>query len=132
MKSVGKYLILDWDVSEYWMPALTGALFFIPLFIAVFFLSKLPQPTEKDEEERSARTPMHKAERMSFLKDYMLGLVALVLAYVIFTAFRDFRDNFAAEIWIALGLVDAPGMFTVSGGARDPYCAYRAWRNHVD
>ena len=114
VKSVGKYLILDWDVSEYWMPALTGALFFIPLFIAVFFLSKLPQPTEKDEEERSARTPMHKAERMSFLKDYMLGLVALVLAYVIFTAFRDFRDNFAAEIWIALGFGDAPGMFTVS------------------
>ncbi len=114
VKSVGKYLILNWQVSEYWMPALTGALFFIPLFIAVYFLSKLPQPTKADKQERSARTPMHKAERRAFMRDYALGLLMLVLAYVVFTAFRDFRDNFAAEIWIALGFGDAPGMFTLS------------------
>jgi hypothetical protein len=28
------------------------------------------------------------------------------------TAFRDFRDNFSAEIWIALGYGNKPGIFT--------------------
>ena len=38
----------------------------------------------------------------------------LVLAYVLLTAFRDFRDNFAAEIWAALGYGKAAGVFSAS------------------
>ncbi|MFX7926475.1 DUF5690 family protein, partial [Acinetobacter baumannii] len=30
------------------------------------------------------------------------------------TAFRDFRDNFAAEIWRALGFTDVAALFTAS------------------
>ena len=35
-------------------------------------------------------------------------------AYVLLTAFRDFRDNFAAEIWTALGYGKEAGIFTAS------------------
>ena len=43
----------------------------------------------------------------------MLALV-LVLCYVLVTAIRDFRDNFAAEIWTALGFGHAAAVFTAS------------------
>jgi hypothetical protein len=48
------------------------------------------------------------------LKQYALGLVILIAAYVLLTAFRDFRDNFSAEVWITLGYGDAPEIFTLA------------------
>ena len=44
-------------------------------------------------------------ERAAFLKVYAPGVILLVASYVLLTAFRDFRDNFAAEIWTELGKV---------------------------
>jgi hypothetical protein len=40
------------------------------------------------------------------------GLILLILTYMLLTAFRDFRDNFSAEIWKSLGYGDKPGIFT--------------------
>src|SRR5690606_33951383 len=37
-----------------------------------------------------------------------------VLFYVGLTAYRDFRDNFAVELWTALGYGDAPSIFTLA------------------
>ena len=37
-----------------------------------------------------------------------------MLAYVLLTAFRDFRDNFAAEIWTALGHGGEAAIFSAS------------------
>jgi hypothetical protein len=37
-----------------------------------------------------------------------------VLAYVLLSAFRDFRDNFAAEIWNGLGYGGETGIFSAS------------------
>ncbi|MGA9658435.1 MAG: DUF5690 family protein, partial [Asticcacaulis sp.] len=42
------------------------------------------------------------------------GLIALVIIYIGLTALRDFRDNFAAEIWTDLGFKDNAEIFTVS------------------
>lgn len=114
VKSVGKYLMLDWQVSEFWMPAVTGGLFLPLLCLSVYFLSKIPPPNRGDVRARTERKPMDGAARKKFLLHYLPGLVVLVMAYVILTAFRDFRDIFAAEIWIELGFGDAPEMFTIS------------------
>jgi hypothetical protein len=57
---------------------------------------------------------MSATERGAFLKLYAPGVILLVIAYVLLTAFRDFRDNFAAEIWTALGYGKAAGIFTAS------------------
>ena len=51
---------------------------------------------------------------MTFFKTFAPGLVLIVLFYTILTAYRDFRDNFAAELWQALGFGDAPAIFTLS------------------
>jgi hypothetical protein len=114
VKSVGKLLMDGWHVSPFWMPAATGALFFPLLGLSVWGLSQLPPPSPRDEAERVRRAPMDSTARARFLKRYGMGLVLLVLSYVLTTAIRDFRDNFAAEIWTALGFGQAAAVFTAS------------------
>lgn len=90
-------------LSDFWMPAAAGLLF-APLFLlAVWLLDKLPEPTLDDTAARSPRAPMDSAERRSFFRTYLPGIVALVAAYVFLTAFRDFRDNYMVELLEQLG-----------------------------
>ena len=46
---------------------------------------------------------------------YWFGILCLMAAYLMFTALRDFRDNFSAEIWTALGYGSTPEIFTYAG-----------------
>jgi hypothetical protein len=57
---------------------------------------------------------MDRAQRRAFLATYAPGVALLVLSYILLTALRDFRDNFAAEIWTALGYGEASGVFSAS------------------
>lgn len=114
VKSVGRWLLDDCGVSTQWMPAATGALFFPLLLVSVWGLSLLPPPSAEDRAQRSCRAPMGAAQRENFLQRHAASIVPLVVAYVLLTALRDFRDNFAAEIWLALGYKDVAGLFTAS------------------
>lgn len=113
VKSVGATTI-EWGVPEAWMPVTTGALFLPLFFVAVWALRQLPPPTQEDERERTARTPMHGTERKAFVKRFAFGLVALTGLYTLLTAYRNFRDDFAKEIWIAVGLDGKPELFTIT------------------
>jgi Family of unknown function (DUF5690) len=114
VKSVGKLLMDGWHISPFWMPAAVGALFLPLLGLSVWGLSQLPPPSAEDESERVRRAPMDSAARARFLSRYGVGIVLLVLSYVLTTAIRDFRDNFAAEIWTALGFGQTAAVFTAS------------------
>ncbi len=114
VKSVGKWLMQSQHVGVFWMPAVTGALFIPLLLISVWALEQLPPPSEADEAERVRRSPMTAAERRSFLFTYAPGILLLVVGYVLLSAFRDFRDNFAAEIWTALGYGKESSVFSAS------------------
>ena len=114
VKSVGKWLMVDGHVSPFWMPALTGALFLPLLLVSVLFLAALPPPNALDEAARVRRAPMDSAARRSFLAQYGPGISLLIIAYVLATALRDFRDNFAAELWGALGYGNGAAIFTAS------------------
>jgi len=114
VKSVGKLLMDVWHVGPFWMPAAAGALFFPLLGLSVWVLWQLPPPSPQDEAARVRRAPMDGAARIRFLQRYGPGIALLVLSYVLTTAIRDFRDNFAAEIWTALGFGQAAAVFTAS------------------
>jgi MFS family permease len=114
VKSVGKTLMDTWEVSAFWMPFLTGIIFAAPLLLFAWLLDQLPAPTAEDERERTARQPMNAAERLAFFKQLAPGLTVLIFFYILLTAYRDFRDNFAAEIWDALGYGDVPAVFTLA------------------
>lgn len=113
VKTVGK-LVLGWGVSEPWMPAFVGAMFFAPMMVFVWMLAQVPPPSEADKKERLERVPMDAAARWRFFKLVAPGLVLLTAAYVLLTAYRDFRDNFAREIWDALGYADQPEVLTTA------------------
>lgn len=104
-------MLLNEGVSEFWMPFVTGLLFAVPLVVAIWALAKLPAPTLEDQAERTERAPMNAAERSRFIQTFSVGLVLLICSYVLLSAFRDFRDNFAPEILRAAG-VDNPLIFT--------------------
>lgn len=91
------------QVSESWMPAVTGLHFFPPFVLFVWMLAQLPTPTPADAAERHRRESMDAGRRRAFWKAYWPGLVLLIIAYLMLTAFRDFRDNFAVEIFDGLG-----------------------------
>jgi MFS family permease len=106
VKAVGLKL-MDFGVPETWMPAACGAAF-LPIFlISVLALARLPAPTRADIDARTKREVMNSAERRSFFARFAPGLLALTALYVFLTAYRDFRDNFAAEVFEQLGVLDA-------------------------
>ena len=113
VKSVGAAL-LNLHVSEFWMPALAGLPFFPLLVTAVVILERLPPPDAEDERLRAPRAPMRRAERGAFFRQHGVLLALLVLAYILATALRDFRDSFSAELWTSLGYANNPAMFSAS------------------
>jgi len=102
------------SISEYWMPFLTGLIFLAPFLFATFLLNQIPNPTALDEKLRSHRQPMDSHQRMVWLKTFLPGLAMLFFVYFFLTAFRDYRDNFGAEIFRELGYADKPGIFSRS------------------
>ena len=112
VKDVGRWLMSTANVPEFWMPFTTG-LVFVPVFgLALYLLDKLPTQSIADEDARSARTPMNRAQRIEFFRRFGLGLVLLIVLYFFLTAFRDFRDNYGVEMFAELGLSDSAGIFT--------------------
>src|SRR5438105_8377164 len=90
-------------VNEGWMPALTG-LHFLPVFlVAVWMLNQLPRPSDSDVTARSERKTMTGADRLAFVRHFILGIVLLCVSYFFLTAYRDFRDNYQVEIFDGLG-----------------------------
>lgn len=113
VKTVGNKLILD-GVNEFWMPFLTGAIFIPSLLIGLWLLSKVPPPSEEDESKRIKRLPMSKSERKAFFLTFAPGIVLVTMIYMALNAFRDFRDNFAVDLWKGLGYAEAPEIMTKS------------------
>ncbi len=85
-------------VPEFWMPAAVWALFTPPFALVVWMLDQLPDPNAEDVRLRSERRTMSVGERIAFVKQYLQGLLALVVAYAMLTAFRDFRDNYTVDV----------------------------------
>ncbi len=114
VKAGGKTLIDNYGVSDFWMPFLTGLLFLPLLLLGIWMLHQIPPPSAEDEQQRTRRVPMTSAQRRAFFYTFAPGIVLSVLIYVGLTIFRDIRDNFAVELWAALGYADAPEILVLS------------------
>ncbi|MEO1449529.1 MAG: DUF5690 family protein, partial [Bacteroidota bacterium] len=100
VKDVGR-MLMENGVSEFWMPFLVGLIFVLPLCLCVWLLEQLPLPSPEDEALRTKRAPMSGSERKAFFRRFAAGLIALIAVYTVLSAYRDFRDNFMADIWQA-------------------------------
>lgn len=113
-KSAGGYIMQHWGVSDIWMPFVTSCIFFVPLLIFLWFLDKLQPPSPLDELLRTRREPMNTSERRKFVRGFLPGIIFFTLGYILLTTFREFRDNFSAELWTSLGYGNSPEIFTVT------------------
>jgi len=111
-RSVAKWLMMDWNIIEKWMPFMTGLLFVLPLLFFLWLLEKIPAPDEGDMNERAIRLPMNKESRIEFLKRFGLGLGVATVTYVFLTIMRDVRDNYMSNIWNELGYGNNYSIFT--------------------
>jgi len=111
VKDVGS-ILLRHGVGEFWMPAVAGGLFLIPLVAGVWWLDRAPNPSREDIAARVQREPMHMHDRRRFFRQFWPALTPLIALYVLLTAFRDYRDNYGAEIYHQLGYGDSAGIFT--------------------
>ncbi|MCX6331319.1 MAG: DUF5690 family protein [Bacteroidetes bacterium] len=112
VKSVGGWLMINFQISEFWVPFCTGLVFALPLVICVYGLEKVPPPSAEDELLRAQRVPMTQADRKKILKQYLPGIIAFVVVYLFATIFRDIRDNFSADMWKEMGYAAKPAIFT--------------------
>jgi Family of unknown function (DUF5690) len=112
VKTIGKGLVLNDHITEFWMPFYTGSIFLIPLFLFTWLLNHMPAPTEQDIQLRCVRKPMTKQERKNFISIFLPGIVVIVTTYVLLTILRDFRDNFSNELYTELGYGNDASIFT--------------------
>lgn len=113
-KTVGAYVMQSWHVPEMWMPFVACVVFTPPLLFTLWLIDQVPPPSLEDERLRTKRRPMDKSERQKFIKQFGPALVWLIAAYVMLTVLRDFRDNFTAEFWKAVGSNGSPEIFTTT------------------
>lgn len=104
VKTIGRLLIVNWNIPDIWMPFVVGMIFVPVLLISVWMLEQLPDPSAEDISLKAERVSMNKQERQQFVRTFFWGLVVFIFSYVLLTAYRDFRDNFAVEIWNSLGI----------------------------
>lgn len=114
VKTIGKFVMDDWHISEYWMPFVTGSLFILPLLFFIFLLEKLPGPDKEDQFLKTKRIPLTPRKRKKIFLKFAFPIIILVIFYVMLTAFRDFRDNFARELWDTLGYQDSSSIYTTA------------------
>ncbi len=114
VKSAGLLVMTYFNVTEFWMPAVTGAVFLIPFIGFSMMLDRTPPPTEEDKILRKERLPMSQKDRKKVLVNFFFPILILVFFYVCLTAMRDFRDNFSREIWDAVGYEGDVAIYTLS------------------
>lgn len=112
VKTVGKSVVLNWHATEMWMPFITGGLFVLPMLLFTWLLNHIPPPSEEDIRLRSVRKPMTGIERRDFVRMFLPGIIIIVCTYVLLTILRDFRDNFANELWTEMGFGNTASIFT--------------------
>lgn len=111
-RSVGSFLMQQFEISEFWMPFTAAVVFIVPLLVFLWLTEKIPPPSAADELLRTRRQPMGYTERKKFITTFLPGIVLFVLAYMLLTAFRDFRENFSSDLWNTLGYGGSPVIFT--------------------
>ncbi|MCC3217337.1 DUF5690 family protein [Chryseobacterium sp. X308] len=113
-KSVGKFLMDTFPISEFWMPFTAGLVFIIPLVLFGLLLERIPQPSEEDILLKNKRQPLNSKERKALIQQFFVPIVCIIFLYISLTVLRDFRDNFNREIWDGLHFGFDSSIFTLT------------------
>lgn len=106
--------VLNWGISEYWMPLYVSGIYFVPMLVVAWLLGHTPPPNEEDICLRKERQPMNGTQRREFMKQYGWGIFFLMILYMLLNAFRETRSGFAKEIWEGIGYKGDMSIFSQS------------------
>lgn len=93
-KSLGLYALNDLGVSEFWMPALVGAVAFPLLCFMGWMMTKFPAPTAADIAARTKRVTLDGHQRWQLFVKFMPLLIMLFGANLLLTVQRDIKEDF--------------------------------------
>lgn len=93
-KSLGLYTLNVLHVSEFWMPALIGAIAFPLLCFTGWMMTRFPQPTAADIASRSIRVTLNGHQRWALFRRFMPLLIMLFAANLLLTVQRDIKEDF--------------------------------------
>ena len=93
-KSLGLYALHDLGVSEFWMPALVGALAFPLLCLMGWMMTKFPAPCAADIAARTRRVTLDGRQRWQLFVKFMPLLIMLFGANLLLTVQRDIKEDF--------------------------------------
>lgn len=111
VKSIGRYFIETWHVSDFWMPFLVGFVFIPPLLLSAFMLSKINPPTQLDISLRQKRVTLDKDQRKQLFSAFAVGLVAILAANMLMTICRDIKDNFLVEFFQSIQIDSSSSIY---------------------
>lgn len=97
-KSVGLYVMNHLHVSEFWMPALIGAVALPLLLLLGWALNKLPEPNKEDIAMKSERETLNGKQRWELFKSFMPFLSMLFIANIAIVILRDIKEDFLVNI----------------------------------
>lgn len=97
-KSVGLYVMKHLHVSEFWMPALIGAVALPLLLLLGWALNKLPEPNKEDIAMKSERETLNGKQRWELFKSFMPFLSMLFIANIAIVVLRDIKEDFLVNI----------------------------------
>ena len=97
-KSIGLFVVNTLNVSEFWMPALIGAVA-LPLLAALgYLLDRLPRPTAEDKALRVERVTLDKQQRWNLFRSFAPVLTMLFFANLFLTVLQDVKEDFLVKI----------------------------------
>ncbi|MFM6949369.1 MAG: DUF5690 family protein [Aquirufa sp.] len=110
-KSMG-ISVLNWGITENWMPFATGLIYILPFLFFVWMLTRIPKPSKEETQERSERIPMTQADRILLVRQLWPGILSISLLYLFASLLRGIRSDFAPEIWQFLGYKSVPSLYS--------------------
>lgn len=100
--------------TDFEMPAIIGLLAFPFFLFFVWMLAQLPAPTAEEINLKNKRQPMSRQDKREAWNRYGAGIIVIILIYAFLTSLRDFRDNFAVEIWSSIAPSHQISIYTKS------------------
>lgn len=97
-KSIGLFVVNTLGVSEFWMPALIGAVA-LPLLAGLgWVLNSLPKPTAEDRALRVERVTLNNKQRWEVFRSFAPILTILFFANLFLTILQDVKEDFLVKI----------------------------------
>ena len=97
-KSIGLFVVNTLNVSEFWMPALIGAVALPLLATLGYILDPLPRPTAEDKALRVERVTLDKRQRWELFRNFAPVLTLLFFANLFLTVLQDVKEDFLVKI----------------------------------